>query len=98
MAVDALIQNLNKVLPTFIINLDISKCFDKISHEAILRESKGRMHPKMLSLLESMLMFNIVDGRNGQVEGNNGIGTPQGSVVSPLICNMILNNVKTQGS
>jgi RNA-directed DNA polymerase len=77
MAVDTLVKNLNNVLPSFIINLDISKCFDKISHEAILRESKGRMHPEMLSLLETMLNFNIVDGRSGQVRGNNGIGTPQ---------------------
>lgn len=98
MAVRTLIKNLNSNLPTFIINLDISKCFDRISHKAILRESKGRMHPEMVSLLDAMLKYKIVDGKNGHVKENNGIGTPQGSVVSPLICNMILNCIKTQGS
>lgn len=98
MAVSTLINNLNKVLPSFIINLDISRCFDKISHEAILRESKERMHPQMLMLLGSMLKYKIVDGKSGRVMENDGIGTPQGSVVSPLICNMILNCIKTQGS
>jgi retron-type reverse transcriptase len=86
MTVDTLVKDLNVVLPTFIINLDISKYFDKISHEAILRESMERMHPEMLSLLEAMLNYYIVDGKSGKVMGNNEIGTRQGSVVSPLIC------------
>lgn len=98
MAVNTLVQNLNSVLPTFIINLDISKCFDMISHVAIWKESFGRMHPEMIDLLEAMLKYDIVDGKNGIRRGNNGVGTPQGSVVSPLICNMILSCIKTHGS
>ena len=47
MALRHLIDELNKVLPTFIINLDVHKCFDMISHDAILRETKERIHPEL---------------------------------------------------
>ena len=97
MAVNTLFNNLNLRMPTFIINLDISKCFDMISHQAIIREAEGRIHPKLVSRLAQTLKYKVVDGKSGEVIENNGIGTPQGSVVSPALCNMILNCIKSGG-
>jgi RNA-directed DNA polymerase len=68
-----------------IIELDIKKCFDRISHKTIM---ESLIAPKSLKLG----IFRCL--RAGTNVGFPEQGTPQGGVVSPLLANIALNGIE----
>jgi len=74
------------------INGDITKCFDKIPHDIIISFVKERITcVRTLTLIERGLKAGFKDER-GQIIKTK-IGTPQGSILSPLLSNIVLDKL-----
>ena len=71
-----------------VLELDIEKCFDRISHKAIL---KRVIAPKFII---SGLAKCLKSGVNPKFPEQ---GTPQGGVISPLLANIALNGIEQIG-
>lgn len=87
-AITAIRNHLDKTHhPRWILEADISKCFDKISHE-FLMEHTHICHKKVL---EQWLKSGIMEEMNltETIEG-----TPQGGIISPTLCNIALNGIE----
>ena len=80
-----------------LILLDIEKCFDNISHQAIL--THFTVPDKWKPLLFRWLKAKTVD-KNNKISLTVNQGIVQGSVIAPLICNVILTKAlfKTVGN
>jgi group II intron reverse transcriptase/maturase len=88
-ALDALHVGISRCKISFILDADISAFFDQIDHEWLMRFLKHRIADKrMLRLIRKWLKVGYVeDGRRKPQE----IGTPQGSVISPVLANIYLH-------
>jgi len=76
---------------SWVIQGDISKCFDSIPHSDIMKNvSKKIGDPRVLELLAKFLNAGYVDPNTGQIV-NSEVGTPQGGILSPLLCNIVLH-------
>ena len=83
---------------TEVIDADISKYFDTIPHDKLLRLVAKRIVDKhILRLIKLWLKAPIVEEReDGKKEyKRNAKGTPQGGVISPLLANIYLNVLDT---
>lgn len=72
-----------------VVDMDLSKCFDRLDHEFILDEmAKTVSDGSVLSLVRAFLKSGVMqDGDFSATEE----GSPQGGVISPLISNIYLN-------
>ena len=70
-----------------IYELDIEKCFDKIDHNKLLSLIVLPSSAKMV--VKSALKAGVLNERIKTLEG-----TPQGGVISPLLCNLALHGVE----
>ncbi len=72
-----------------VVDMDLSKCFDKLDHELILSSLKKRVRDgSVLKLINQFLKSGVVvDGHKQATES----GSPQGGVISPLIANIYLD-------
>ena len=75
--------------PKFVLDADITKCFDKINHQKLLEKTgyKGKIRQQIKSWLKS----GVVDQRNFLTTDE---GTPQGGVISPLLANIALHGME----
>jgi group II intron reverse transcriptase/maturase len=75
----------------WILDADIQGCFDNFDH-GIMREllSKRIKDKSIHRLLTLWLRAGIIDGDSLQP---NSKGTPQGNIISPMLCNMYLHYV-----
>ena len=83
---------------TEVIDADISKYFDTIAHDKLMRLVAKRIVDKhILRLIKMWLKAPIVEEReDGKKEyKRNAKGTPQGGVISPLLANIYLNVLDT---
>jgi RNA-directed DNA polymerase len=88
-AMGAIFQTLaNKT--AFVLDADISACFDRIDHVALL--AKLQLKGKMLGQIRAWLKAGAMDGELFMPA--NG-GTPQGGVISPLLANVALHGMET---
>jgi group II intron reverse transcriptase/maturase len=73
----------------WVLDADISDCFGSLSAEAIVSQLERRVSDrKMLKLLRGWLRMGVLE--NGVVT-EEVTGAPQGSPVSPLLCNAVLH-------
>ena len=88
-ALDALYVGISRCKISYILDADISAFFDQIDHEWLMKFLKHRIADKrMLRLIRKWLKVGFVeDGKRKPQE----IGTPQGSVISPLLANIYLH-------
>jgi group II intron reverse transcriptase/maturase len=77
----------------WVIQGDISKCFDQIPHQ-IIREliEKKVQCQKTLQLINKSLSAGYIDPETNE-HLTPPIGTPQGSVLSPLLSNIVLHEL-----
>ena len=74
----------------YVLDADISKCFDRINHEALLK--KLGTFPKLRRAIRAWLKAGIMDGAKLFPVFE---GTPQGGVISPLLANIALHGFET---
>jgi len=73
----------------YVLDADISGCFDNLSHSAIMGElSDVVADGNILGLVEKFLRAGVMEG--GKIRPTR-VGTPQGGVASPLLANIALN-------
>jgi group II intron reverse transcriptase/maturase len=79
---------------TWIINADISKCFDKIHHDLLLRLLSNHCDQATVELVRKLLKAGYIDihNLNDRTEYNVA-GTPQASLISPIFCNLFLHEL-----
>jgi group II intron reverse transcriptase/maturase len=79
---------------SWVINVDIEKCFDKINHKLLLETLKEYCDQPTLELIRKLLKVGYVDIHNLSDRSEyNTIGTPQGSLISPILCNIFLHEL-----
>ena len=72
---------------------DISKCFDTIPHDVISDVLSDKIIcDKTLQLIRKSLKIGYVDTETKE-HVKTEVGTPQGSVLSPLLSNIVLNEL-----
>ncbi len=74
----------------WVLEADITACFDEISHSALMDRVRSRVGDKrVLALVKAFLKAGILseDG----VTRNTSTGTPQGGILSPLLANIALS-------
>jgi len=73
----------------YVVDMDLSKCFDRLDHEFMITEmAKTVSDGSVLNLVRTFL-------KSGVMEDGNFVstiaGSPQGGVISPLLSNIYLN-------
>lgn len=81
------LANINKL--HYVVDIDIKGFFDNVNHGKLLKQmwSMGIRDKKLLSIISKMLKAEI-DGF-----GIPDKGTPQGGILSPLLSNIVLNEL-----
>jgi len=90
-ALDALAAGITRTSVNYIVDADIEKFFDRLSHDWLMRFVEHRIgDPRILRLIRKWLKAGVMeDGALTQAE----TGTPQGAVISPLLANVYLHYV-----
>lgn len=73
----------------WVVDMDLSKCFDMLCHDRILQACRRRVRDgSILALIGKFLRSGVME------EGilhESRVGSPQGGVISPLLANIYLN-------
>ncbi len=90
-ALDAMEAIFNNVYmkAKYVLNADISQCFDRINHQSLL--TKLNTFPTLRQQIKAWLKSGVMDG---MVLKSTEEGTPQGGVISPLLANIALHGLE----
>lgn len=99
-AIESIFLNLrnnsgDKDFHKYILDADISKCFDKINHDYLL--TKLETIPEIKRQVEAWLKADIFDEFQASKEeriSKSTEGTPQGGIISPLLANIALHGME----
>ena len=93
-AIEALFQNLCHNIHKWVYNADIRKCFDTISHEALIKklETFPAMESQVLAWLKAGIMEEYRHTTKDITDTTQG--TPQSGLLSPLLVNVALHGLE----
>jgi RNA-directed DNA polymerase len=75
----------------WVVDIDLEKFFDRVNHDRLMARVSTRVQDKrMLSLIRSFLTAGVLEG--GLVKASDE-GTPQGGPLSPLLSNIVLDEL-----
>jgi len=78
----------------WVVETDIASCFEAIPHDRLMQAVQERVvDQSVLKLLRAMLRAGVMDA--GLVR-HPVTGTPQGGVISPMLCNVYLHRLDRQ--
>jgi RNA-directed DNA polymerase len=90
-ALDALSTAIDRARVNFIVDADIAKFFDTVSHEWLVRFLEHRIGDKrIIRLIRKWLKAGVVEDGEVRIADR---GTGQGSAISPLLANVYLHYV-----
>ena len=73
----------------WVVDMDLSKCFDRLDHELILKAFRRKVADgSVLNLIQKFLESGVMIGNHLEA---TELGSPQGGVISPLISNVYLD-------
>ncbi|MGP4078261.1 group II intron reverse transcriptase/maturase [Halobacillus sp. K22] len=76
---------------TWVVDIDLEKFFDRVNHDRLMRTLSFRIKdPRVLRLIRKYLQAGIME--DGLTTPNRE-GTPQGSPLSPLLSNIVLDQL-----
>jgi len=76
----------------WVVDLDLEKFFDRVNHDRLMSRLEQRVKdPKLLNLIRQMLTAKVVMPEGVVV--STGEGTPQGGPLSPLLSNIVLDEL-----
>jgi len=76
---------------TYVIEMDLEKFFDKVNHDRLMSVLSEKISDKrVLALIRSYLISGIMEGG---IVSQRQEGTPQGSPLSPLLSNIVLDEL-----
>jgi len=99
-AMEAIFLNLHDgIVPKYVFDADIAKCFDRIDHNALVR--KLNTFPEMENQVLAWLKCGVVEVfarsrvklKQSEITPTSS-GTPQGGVISPLLANIALHGLE----
>ena len=90
-AIEAIFNQI-RFKPKYVLDADITKCFDCINHTKLLE--KVKTFPKLRKQLKSWLKAEIHEQGVGTFPSSKG--TQQGGVISPLLANIALHGMENQ--
>lgn len=78
---------------TFVVDIDIEGFFDNVNHSKLIKQlwTLGVQDKWLLGVVRAMLKAPIIH-KNGRIEHPKK-GTPQGGILSPLLANVVLNEL-----
>lgn len=88
-AVEQVRQNCFK--QDWVIDMDISKFFDEMDHELVLKATRHVLEEKWVKLYVERWLKMPIQKKDGTLQQKEGKGTPQGGVISPLLANLYLH-------
>lgn len=76
-----------------VVDLDIKGFFDNINHTKLIRQiwAMGIQDKKLLCIIKAMLKATIILPNGDEIHPTKG--TPQGGILSPLLANIVLNEL-----
>jgi group II intron reverse transcriptase/maturase len=78
----------------WVVETDIANCFEAIPHDRLMAAVEERIVDQaVLKLVRAMLRAGVMEDRAVK---RSGAGTPQGGVVSPVLCNVYLHRLDRQ--
>ena len=88
-AIDLVYKNIQVSHCYFVVDIDIKGFFDNVSHGKLLKQmwTLGIRDKKLLSIVSAMLKAEVAE------IGFPEKGTPQGGIISPLLSNIVLNEL-----
>ncbi len=89
-AIEAIFTGINKK-NKYVLDADISKCFDKINHQKLL--GKLNSYPSLQRQVRAWLKSGVLDDNKLFPTDE---GTPQGGVISPLLANIALHGMENE--
>ena len=87
-AIESIFLGISKK-PKWVLDADISKCFDRIDHKYLV--NKCNTYPEMQKQIYAWLKAGILDGGKFAFPE---MGTPQGGIISPLLANIALHGLR----
>ena len=78
----------------FVVDIDLAKFFDRVNHDRLMAAVAARVADRrLLQLIRSYLTAGVLD--NGIFEDSRE-GTPQGGPLSPLLSNLVLDELDSE--
>lgn len=88
-AIEQVRQNCHR--QAWVVDMDISKFFDEIDHELMLKAVRHVMEEKWVKMYVERWLQMPIQLKDGNIKAKGGKGTPQGGVISPLLGNLYLH-------
>jgi group II intron reverse transcriptase/maturase len=91
MAIHKIVEVIDFSKQRVILDADIKGFFDNVDHDILMKLVRRRISdPRVLKLMEGWLKAGVME--DGHFHETNGVGTPQGGVISPLLANIYLHS------
>jgi RNA-directed DNA polymerase len=76
----------------WVVDIDLEKFFDRVNHDMLMGRVMKRIRDvRIVKLIRAYLNAGVME--NGLVSGSDGEGTPQGGPLSPLLSNLVLDEL-----